>query len=89
MKESLKYVTKRVIDLEDFKKLYKDSSKEDILKQYYNDYKFLMELKYYRMIINRITIDTYIEPVRENNKRFIDEIINKLNGEDNGTNSNE
>lgn len=67
----------KAMSFENFKKLFKDSSKDDILKDYYYDYKILMELKEYRLIIKIITQDTYDEPNNEN-KRFIDEIIEKM-----------
>lgn len=72
----------KAISYENFEKVWKDSSREEILKQYYEDYKLLIELKNYRLIINTITEDTYNEPDNET-KRFIDEMIDKINGEEN------
>lgn len=75
----------KAISFKDFKKIWKDSSRDRILKQYYYDYKFLKELKEYRRIIKQMTNDTYIEP-NGKEKRFIDKVIglDKVNGEDNG-----
>lgn len=69
----------KAISYEDFKKVWKDSSREEILKQYYEDYTFLIELKNYRIIIRTITDDTYKLP-NNKTKRLIDEITNKING---------
>lgn len=70
----------KTISYKDFERVWKNSSKEEILKQYYEDYKFLIELKEYRKIIKTITEDTYTEPNKET-KRFIDNIIDKINEE--------
>ena len=67
----------KAISYDDFKKIFKDSSREEILRDFYYNYQLLIELKDYRQIIKIITNDTYTEPNREN-KRLIDEIIERL-----------
>lgn len=69
----------KTMSFEDFKKIFEDSDRESILKDFYYNYQLLVEFKKYRLIIKTITDDTYTELNKEN-KRFIDEIIDRLNG---------
>ena len=69
----------KAISYDDFKKVYKDSDREEILKQFYYDYELLIEFKSYRLIIQSIINYSYTKPNKET-KRFIDEIIERLYG---------
>lgn len=70
----------KTMSFESFKKIFKDSDRERILKDFYYNYQLLVELKEYRRIIKKMTNDTYIEP-NNKEKRFIDKVIELDAGE--------
>ena len=72
----------KTMSFESFKKIFKDSDRERILKDFYYNYQLLVELKEYRRIIKQMTNDTYVEP-NNKEKRFLDKVIelDKVNGD--------